>query len=216
MLIADLHVHSDHSNDGLDSIKALIAAALEKGLNCISITDHNTVNGSLEAIEYVEEEGLPILIIPGVEISTSDGHLLAYGITEDVDPGMSMKETAIAVKKLGGVTAMAHPFQFYRHGIVRFWKAIDVVDAVEIFNAKFYIGLCNVMSGIIAEKYHKPGIAGSDAHSRSAVGYGITVIDAFDVSSALHSIKKGKTCVKGRRIPISLQIRTTLEKLKRG
>ena len=215
MLIADLHVHSNHSNDGIDNVKVLIAAALEKKLNCISITDHNTVNGSLEAIEYVEEEHIPITVIPGIEISTSDGHLLAYGITRDVDKGMGMRETAILVRKLGGISAIAHPFQFYRHGIVAFWRAISVVDAVEVFNAKFYMGVCNTLSSIIAKKYGKTAIAGSDAHSREMVGYGITEIYAHDLHSAIHAIKGGRVKVRGRRIPISIQLQNSLRKMMR-
>jgi len=215
MLIADLHVHSNHSSDGIDDVKTLIAAALEKGLNCISITDHNTVNGSLEAIEYVKEEQLPITVIPGAEISTRNGHLLVYGIRQNIDKGMSMKETATAAKKLGGVAAIAHPFQFYRHGIVAFWKAIDYVDAIEVFNAKFYAGLCNRLSVVLAKKYSKPGIAGSDAHCRQAVGYGITVIDAHDEKTALQAIVDGKVKVKGERIPTTIRLKKSLKKLKR-
>lgn len=214
MLIADLHVHSNHSSDGVDSVKALIAAALEKGLNCISITDHNTVNGSLEAMEYVEEEHIPITVIPGVEISTSDGHMLAYGITRDVDRGMEMKETAILVRKLGGISAIAHPFRFHKHGIVAFWKVISVVDAIEVFNAKFYMGVCNTLSSIIAKRYNKPAIAGSDAHCKEMVGYGITEIYASNSHSALHAIKDGRVKVRGRRIPISIQLQNSLRKLR--
>ena len=50
MLIADLHIHSNHS-DGKDSVKEILNVAIKKQLDVISITDHDTLNGSLEAID---------------------------------------------------------------------------------------------------------------------------------------------------------------------
>ncbi len=214
-LRADLHIHSSYS-DGIDSVKKILRAALEKKLDAISITDHDTVNGSLEAMEIVEEEKLPLVVIPGVEISTSDGHLLAYGVYEDLEPGRSMRETALEVKRIGGISAIAHPFQFYRHGIINITKAIDVVDAIEVFNAKFYIGLCNALSAIISRRYDKPVIAGSDAHSSQTIGYGITILHgAGNSQSAIQSIRLGKTGIEGRRIPLTLQLRTSLTRTQR-
>jgi len=211
-LRADLHVHSNHS-DGIDSVKKLLRAALEKKLNAIAITDHDTINGSLEAMEIVEEENLPLVVIPGLEVSTCDGHLLVYGIYEDLEPGRSMKETALEVRRMGGISAIAHPFQFYRHGIINITKAINAVDAIEVFNAKFYIGLCNNLSLVVSNRYGKSAIAGSDAHSSKTLGYGITIIqDANDVQSAIQSIKFGKTRIEGRRISLYLQLKTSLTK----
>ncbi|MEM2402370.1 MAG: PHP domain-containing protein, partial [Archaeoglobaceae archaeon] len=79
MLKAELHVHSRYS-DGLDSVEKLVREAIKKGIEIISITDHDTLNGSLSAIELVEAEKLEIIVIPGIEVSTRSGHLLAYGI----------------------------------------------------------------------------------------------------------------------------------------
>ena len=84
LLKADLHIHSNHS-DGKSSVKEILNVAIERKLNVISITDHNTVNGSLEALEIVREENLSIMVLPGIEISTAQGHLLAYGIRKDIE-----------------------------------------------------------------------------------------------------------------------------------
>ncbi|TDA27204.1 MAG: PHP domain-containing protein, partial [Archaeoglobi archaeon] len=69
MLRAELHVHSNFS-DGKDNVGDLIKAAIEKKIDVLSITDHDTIDGSLSAIEIVSAEKLPIIIIPGIEIST--------------------------------------------------------------------------------------------------------------------------------------------------
>ncbi|MFP3910108.1 MAG: CehA/McbA family metallohydrolase [Archaeoglobaceae archaeon] len=207
-MIAELHAHSTHSHDGRDPVRELLDSAVEKGIDIISITDHDTVNGSLEAIEIVESEHLPLIVLPGVEISTEEGHLLAFGVSRDFEPGIPMRETAQLVKNVGGVAAVAHPFQVHRHGILRLGKVIDVVDAVEVFNAKFYIGFCNIMANYFAVKYQKPSIAGSDAHCSSAIGHGITLLyKARDAATALNDIRCGNTEVRGKRIPLTIQLR---------
>jgi predicted metal-dependent phosphoesterase TrpH len=199
---ADMHVHTNHSKDGKSSVKEVVKSALRYNLNALAITDHDTVDGSLEAIEFVEEENLSLIIVPGIEISTLNGHLLAYGIKKDVDPGMSMEETAFIVKELGGVTAVAHPFQFYRHGLLKFW-IIRKVDAVEVFNSKYVVGICNYLASLLAKAYGKPGIAGSDAHNAGEVGAGITVVECFDryidSGTILKAILNGNVKTEGRR-----------------
>ncbi len=192
-----MHVHSNHSKDSKSKVKDIINFALKKGLNAISITDHNTVDGSLEAMDVVKEENLNITVIPGIEISTSDGHLLAYGVKRDIDCGMSMIDTIRLVKNLGGITAVAHPFQFYRHGLVKFWIAKEA-DAIEIFNSKYILGLCNFLSNKLAKFYKKPGIAGSDAHKVEEVGAAVTLIKC-NKNDILKAIVEGRTTVKGRR-----------------
>lgn len=75
---ADLHMHTIHS-DGDLSVKALIKRAIDKKLDYIAITDHDTLKGVYEARLYKE---LKINIIPGIELSTSyEGesvHVLGY------------------------------------------------------------------------------------------------------------------------------------------
>ncbi len=198
-VIADLHIHSNHSRDGKSSVREILRVAIAKKLDAIAITDHDTVDGSLEAIEIVEDENLKITVIPGQEVSTADGHLLVYGLRKSVDSGMSMAETIDVAKKMNGITAVAHPFQFYRHGLVRFWIA-KKADAVEVFNSKYILGLCNFLAERLARLYGKARIGGSDAHVAREVGAGLTIVKGSDV---LKAIKAGKTEVMGRRQKIS-------------
>jgi ABC-type lipoprotein export system ATPase subunit/histidinol phosphatase-like PHP family hydrolase len=79
---ADIHVHSFGSrgsydvNDAAMSPVAIIDTAVKEGLGLISITDHNTIGNIEEAVKYAE--GKDIAVIPGIEISTLQGHLLVY------------------------------------------------------------------------------------------------------------------------------------------
>nr|WP_312291243.1 PHP domain-containing protein [Clostridium chromiireducens] len=78
---ADLHNHSIFS-DGVLSIKEIIYYSKKLDLDCISITDHDTLAGVVQA--YTLGEKLGISVIPGVEISTVDHktnrsvHILCY------------------------------------------------------------------------------------------------------------------------------------------
>ncbi|MEP3838800.1 MAG: TrlF family AAA-like ATPase [Algibacter sp.] len=81
-LRADLHIHSFGEfgsfdvNDTLMTPIAIVDTAIEKKLSIISITDHNEIHNSHTAIEYAK--GKDILVLPGVELSTTQGHLLVY------------------------------------------------------------------------------------------------------------------------------------------
>jgi predicted metal-dependent phosphoesterase TrpH len=196
-LKADLHIHSNHS-DGKSSVREILKSAIAKGLDIISITDHDTLNGSLEAIEIVREEHLPIKVIKGVEISTAQGHLLAYGINREIDEGIDLTEAVKLVRDLGGITSLAHPFQFYRHGATRL-KFFKVVDCIEVFNARS-LPIFNGLSNFFCKVYKKGKTAGSDAHKAEFVGYGIVLINvnSSDEKSILNALKNGRCEVKGK------------------
>ncbi len=75
----DLHTHSFFSGDGVSSPEENIAAAKAKGLHGFALTDHNTNEGVTYLLEkgLIREDGLPVddfLIIPGVEVTTAEGH----------------------------------------------------------------------------------------------------------------------------------------------
>jgi len=81
----DLHVHSSCS-DGRDDVRTILHAAVRCGLAGISITDHDTLKGSLSAMQIIREEGLDLILIPGAEVTTSEGHLLLLGIEASAAP----------------------------------------------------------------------------------------------------------------------------------
>ncbi len=197
LLKADLHVHSNHS-DGRSSVREILRVAVEKKMDIISITDHDTVNGSLEALEIARDENLPIVVLPGIEISTAQGHLLAYGVMRDVDAGMDMEETVRIVRELGGISSLAHPFQFYRHGCVRL-SCFKVVDCIEVFNAKSP-RIFNHISELLCRRFGRGRTGGSDAHKAEFVGYGMTLVEIEDPSleGILKALKSGRVEVKGK------------------
>jgi predicted metal-dependent phosphoesterase TrpH len=202
MLRCDLHIHSNFSRDGESTIEEILARALEVGLDAIAITDHDTVEGALYAMTL----HTPVLVIPGIEISTRQGHLIALGITRPVPPDLDFLKTEALVKEMGGLTILPHPYHQWRHGAaLKVRAAIEAVDAVEVFNSRYIIGSANWKAEKRARSLNKPCVAGSDAHNARFVGYGQTLIDAEEptVDAILRAILEGKTSIEGRMTPLS-------------
>lgn len=83
----DLHIHSYGQFGSFDvtdttmTPQAIVDKSIEKGLKIISIADHNEINNSFLAIEYSKDKD--ILVLPGIEVTTTQGHLLVYFDTFD-------------------------------------------------------------------------------------------------------------------------------------
>lgn len=81
----DLHVHTfpDSVTDPDPDLDSYIDAAIAAGVRVLGVTDHNTAQFAVKAV--VAAQGKELLVLPGVEISTHDGHLLGLFAPTDVD-----------------------------------------------------------------------------------------------------------------------------------
>ena len=111
----DPHVHSEGSYDGHEPVELILEHAAEIGLDAVVITDHDVIRESKRAAEIAPEYGL--IGIPGVEVSTAHGHLLAIGVDRMPPRGRPYAETVRRIHDLGGVAVVPHPFQRSRHGV---------------------------------------------------------------------------------------------------
>ena len=80
----DLHNHTSFSSDGLMSPAELLAAAGRNNVDCIAVTDHNTLEGALWALELSQADPSLPRVIPGIEVSTADGDVI--GISAQPSP----------------------------------------------------------------------------------------------------------------------------------
>lgn len=194
----DLHLHTFFSHDAADSPESMIAAAKAKGLSGIAITDHDTCKG----VEYLQNKGLiredgePVdgfLIIPGVEVSTRDGHLLCLGTTLPWMKGKPAAAVVEAIHEHGGIAIAAHPFDQFRSGIAA--EILDELDlaAIETFNAAVSMRRFNHHAAAYAARRNLPCTAASDAHHASAVGISSTSYDLPHLSqkALLEAISQG-------------------------
>ena len=183
----DLHSHSFFSGDGVSSPEDLIAAARAKGLHGLAITDHNTS----EAVTYLLEkglmrlDGLPVdnfLVLPGVEITTADGHLLCIGATLPYLKGKPARKVCEMIHERGGLAIPPHPYDLFRAGI-RFSTLEKLpIDAIEVFNAATTLRRYNRYAFKYAQIRGLPMIAASDAHHAAAVGTAYTILNTNDFS----------------------------------
>ncbi|MEF8813678.1 MAG: PHP domain-containing protein [Halovenus sp.] len=217
MLKVGLHNHSEWSHDGRDPVEDLLARARRAGLDAFAVTDHDNIEGSLEAVRRAPEYGL--VGIPGLEISSADGHVLAFGITETVPPGLPFSDTVDRIHKLGGIAVVPHPFQESRHGVLANISRdeLAIADAIEVYNSRLLTGRANRQAERVARERGLPMTAGSDAHISEMVGRAITNVAAEtrDVESILEAIRQGHTTVEGRRTPWHISIRQAVGGVRR-
>ncbi|MFC4552042.1 MULTISPECIES: CehA/McbA family metallohydrolase [Halorussus] len=202
----DPHVHSEGSYDGHEPVELLLEQASEVGLDGIVVTDHDEIDESLRAAELASEYGL--LGIPGVEVSTAAGHLLAIGVEERPEPHRPFVETVERIRELGGAAVVPHPFQRTRHGVRK--HKIRVCDAIEVFNSWLFTGYRNRRARRFAARNDYPGVAASDAHSARFLGRAYTELTVDGVSSkadldgdrVVAAIEDGDAEIYGRRQPL--------------
>ncbi|PTD93961.1 histidinol-phosphatase [archaeon SCG-AAA382B04] len=200
----DLHIHSKYSEDGAGDIEEILDRAIEKNLDAIAITDHDTLEGSLKAQKIGKDKD--IIVIPGQEVTTRDGHLLVLGINKLIEPHKEVEETLAEVKEFGGFSIAPHPFHRYRHGLGRkLKKNYRDIDAVEVYNSRYITGIANKRAKWFASRNDVPVVAGSDAHIPEVIGYGTTIVRAEEPEQSIFdSIRKKQTKVELKKTPISL------------
>ncbi|MCQ2053195.1 MAG: PHP domain-containing protein [archaeon] len=162
---ADLHVHTNYSSDGKSTPQQVLERCLEIGIGCIAITDHN----EFRAFDDIKNNG-KIIVIPAEEVSSSKGHIIAFGIDRHIPRGMGIQETINAIHEAGGYAIAAHPYRWWS-GIGKKNTVMYNFDAIEALNARS-IRSANIKSRKLAECIGKPVTAGSDAHSIETIGRG--------------------------------------------
>lgn len=194
----DLHCHSRFSADGVADPDEMVTAARQRGLQGFAITDHNTcacVDYFLQH-GYMREDGLPVdgfLIIPGQEITTSAGHLLALGVRLPDLKGIHPAEAVDLIHQAGGLAIPPHPYDLFRAGIREPVLETLRVDALEVFNAATTLKRYNRKAFAYAQRRGLPMTAGSDAHHVEALGvaYSILEVEEFSVAGVLGAIRRG-------------------------
>jgi predicted metal-dependent phosphoesterase TrpH len=194
----DLHCHSFFSADGVSSPEDLIATARKKGLHGFALTDHNTSDGCRYLLDkgLVREDGQPVddfVIIPGVEVTTAEGHLLCLGVILPYLKGVPALEVCEMVHSMGGVAIPPHPYDLFRAGIREAVLDTLPIDALEVFNAATTLKRYNQKALAYAQQRGLPMTAGSDAHHHAAIGTAYTVLPTEDFSARglLAQIVKG-------------------------
>jgi predicted metal-dependent phosphoesterase TrpH len=209
----DFHCHTTASDDGRIPLEKLIDFCDHKGINKIAITDHNTLDSALDGAAR-----WPDRIIPGLEIMTNRGELIAYYVWKPVEQGQDPYTTIQALKDQDAVISVSHPFDIFRNGgwkLSRLLEIVPYLDAIEIFNAHCITGLPNLRAKAFAHKYGLAGTAGSDAHDQFEIGAAGLTLPDFHNSGGLRFALRSATRF-GRRTSIGTRLFNRLNHLSLG
>lgn len=186
----DIHVHT-HYSDSTGSVAEVIDAARRRGLDGVAITDHRTLRGAEKALAMRPD----LVILPGEEIETDRGDILALGVRRVIPDGLPIREAIRRVHSQGGLVVVPHPT------IPLFSKlrGPDLgrlpVDGLEVFSA--IAPLAHHYAGKnleLARRLGLPALAGSDSHFSETVGDAYTIIYAtgYDQTSILEAMRQGR------------------------
>jgi predicted metal-dependent phosphoesterase TrpH len=187
----DLHNHTCFSADGLMSPAGLLAAARAKGISCIAVTDHNSVEGALRAFELGEADLSLPRVIPGIELSTTGGEVVGLYIWERIPSGLPLLEAIERIKGQGGIVYLPHPFDMFRRGAVSGRErtcAAELSDIIEVVNGRSLGPRASAKALKLAKMLGKPEGAGSDAHREADVGIASVLIEAYPSREILVSL----------------------------
>ncbi len=196
----DLHVHTNRSSDAHTRHDQLGPSIIRAGLDGLAVTDHNNLATDL---------GRGPFLIPGMEISSSNGHIIGLGVTQPIARGLSSDETILQIREKGGVSIVVHPYDILRSA-VNPDRLTVMPDAVEVINsASFFHSISWKRAKAFAEKHHLPQTAGSDSHIPQTIGRSFTTIECEEksIDSVLEAIRKGYTTAYGRPINFRDRIR---------
>ena len=204
----DLHVHTCYSPDAVTNLKEVILYSKKRGLDGVAITDHDTLSGARKL------QDSDLIVIPGIEITTTNGHLLGLNVNTPILPNLDINEAIQKIHEAGGIAVAAHPTLFYKAASSR---RTTFYDAIEVMNSSAIpFHLFTYLNKRFATRLNLPQTAGSDAHYAPEIGTAYTIVNADpDVEEIVQAIKKKATIPVGKPIPWKVRLRGEALSLKR-
>jgi len=207
VLKIDMHVHTEDSPDAHTRISDLPGIIKTKGLDGIAVTEHNRFN---------PPKFSDVIILPGVEISSAEGHIIALNVRELIPRDLSAEETIRRIHDQGGIAIVPHPYDPVCECVkIRNLKVMP--DAVETMNADaLSFVISNHLAKRDAQRFKLPQVGGSDSHIPESIGDCYTLIDSASssVSDILFAIRQGKTRTAGHATSIMNKWRKLSYKFK--
>jgi len=205
----DFHVHTNFSADSTIKVKDLAKKSKELGI-IPAITDHSTIAANIEFRKT------NVKFIPGEEIRTDCGDLIALYLTEGIEPHIHFPDAIDKIKEQGAISILPHMYDNTRHGCGD--KYAELVDVIEIFNARCLNSSFNERAANIAKRLGKPCVAGSDSHFLFEFGKTYTEVRDFDIQNPkelMKALKNSKKKIIGNKAPFFVRGPTAVYKAAR-
>ena len=215
MGLADLHVHTTSSDGMMSAAMVLNYVAVNTQLDVLAITDHNTLDGWLRARDFKsrpDNDHLADLdLIPGIEISSRDGHIIGLWVEKMIPRDMSAADTIAAIHEQGGLALSPHPYAWLP-GLKEFAGVGGLFtelpfDAVELRNSTPTETFNNYRTAFTNRRRANPiaEYGGSDAHFLWAISRTWTEFPGRGGAVLRRALEKKETRANGLTWgPISL------------
>ncbi|MGA3191813.1 MAG: PHP domain-containing protein [Candidatus Bathyarchaeia archaeon] len=206
----DLHVHTTYSVDSLIAPEEVAYYAKKRGLDGVAVTDHDRLDGSLRMSKEKD-----FLILPGMEITSSDGHILALNIQDPVTKGLTAEETVDRIHKADGIAIACHPGAMFKGSLGD--HTTSMFDAVEVINSSAIpFRYSAKRAEQIASWLKKARVAGSDAHYGPEIGCAYTLVNAEpDADDVINAIRRNQCQPFGKAIPLAVRLEREISVLRR-
>jgi len=205
-LKSELHCHNIFSNGHIGSLEPThdcnitipnqLEQAYKVGLDILFVTNHNTLDGYKQMLEYkkTHKKFDSIMVYPAEEVTTdNEAHVLLYGITDAINPGLTLHEILDEAKKQDAVSIAPHPFSL----LDALREDSVYCDLFEVFNSSNI----DVYSNLRAKKFAKEKslhvVAGSDSHVKSTIGRSTNLIYSENkIDSIISAMKHHKITIQ--------------------
>ena len=198
----ELHCHNTFSNFHLGpdespydcnvSVRDQLEKSYQSGLDSFFITNHNTLDGYKQLVEYKNDHDKfkDIQVFPAEEVTIDTGaHVIAYGIHEEIPAGVTLDEVLDEVQRQGGISSAPHPFSLLN----ALRDDAKKCDLVEVFNSNNVDVLSNTKAIDFASENNMIQVAGSDSHVLSTLGRCVNVIESENnLDDILSAMKHGR------------------------
>ena len=195
IVFADFHMHTIFSHDSLTYFEDLVKRAYKKGLRVIAITDHDVFSfpyykDRLKKMKENGEIGEDFILIPGEEVGSAQGHIVALFIKHRIERGLSVEETIKEIHRQGGIAILPH-LTLYSSGVGLVAATMVAADGVEIRNGANFLPL-NFFREISQKKgwFYSPVFSNSDTHLSTGIGLYVNKIFIDKKKYSVNDIKK--------------------------
>ncbi len=172
-------------------LEKIVSRCLERGINCIAIADHGTIEGALKVQSIA-----PFPVIIAEEIFTPHGEIMGMFLKDGIPSGLSVEQTISRIQAQDALVCIPHPFDTLRSSALDsniLEELMEQIDIVEVFNSRSPLLRCSAKAQIFAEKYGFAKSAGSDAHTPYEIGNAYVEMPEFNgKDDFLNALSRGK------------------------
>jgi len=207
---ADVHVHTKYSGvhrlgplrfpESVSDPGDVVRKAMSEKLDVLCVTDHNSVQGALKAVQ--EAKGLDIDVVVGEEVSTADGEVIGLFLTEEVPMDLPIGETIDIIRSQGGLTIAPHPFSVHCPCLKDRIAELDL-DGIETLNGGHRDDFANAKAQDVGKSGRWACVGGSDSHYLKTVGSVWTNFDGTTADEFRRSVLSKTTSHGGNVIPMT-------------